>query len=262
VAQASIGVEVAGNSQYVWRGLTLTNRPVLQPALLFNAPLGPSRFTIGVSPNFELGQYDGATDISMNGGTSSFDLTELDYFARVGADAGVIRLSGGINGLYYPDGITWGGQPELTNTIELMGRAELNVPLHPQVQLWYDIDKVQGLFLEAGLGHRFHLSSLVGLHLDAVAGFSAGQERNPQQPAENFWFRNSGFTHARFSAALPIRLGAFELIPNAHFQVNNDPFTKWTKRDAASASGFNSESTKAWFGVTLGWSRGFGGAPR
>jgi len=261
-AQASIGMDLAFNSQYVWRGLTLTNNPVFQPALFFNAPLGPAGFSVGVSPNIELGQYNGPTDISMNGGQGSFSVTELDYFANLGADVGILRVVGGVDGLYYPDGVTWGGQPKLTNTFEVNGRAELRIPLHPQVKLWYDIDKVNGLFYEASLGQHFPLGPIAGIQLDATAGFSAGQEKNAQKPTENFWFKESGFTAARFSVAIPITLRAFRIVPSANFQVNEDPFTKWTKGEPGTPSGFNSDDTKAWFGIMVSWSRGFGGAPR
>jgi len=264
-AQASLGIDAAFYSQYVWRGLTLTNNPVFQPAAYFNVPLGPAGFSIGVSPNTELGQYNGPNDISMNGGTGSFSVTELDYFAKLGTDVGVLRVVGGVNGLYYPDGLYWGGQtaqPELSNTFEINGRAQLRIPLNPQVALWYDIDKVKGLYYEAGLGQHFQLGAIAGLQLDAIAGFSAGQEKNPQEPTENWWFKESGFTAARFSVSVPLTVRQFRIVPSVNFQVNDDPFTKWTKGEPGSPTGFNSDGSKAWFGTMFSWSRGFGGAPR
>ena len=264
-AQASLGLDAAFYSQYVWRGLTMTNNPVFQPAAYFNVPLGPAGFSVGVSPNIELGQYNGPNDISMNGGTGSFSVTELDYFAKVGTDLGILRVVGGVNGLYYPDGLYWGGktaQPELSNTFEINGRAQLRIPLNPQVTLWYDIDKVKGLYYEAGLGQHFPLGPIAALKLDAIAGFSAGQEKNAQKPNENWWFKESGFTAARFTVSLPVTVRAFQIIPSVNFQVNEDPFTKWTKGEPGTPTGFNSDGSKAWFGIMFSWSRGFGGAPR
>jgi hypothetical protein len=66
-AQVTIGADAALNSAYNWRGLSLTNKPVIQPDLWLSA----YGFTAGVWANIEPTKYDGATDISETGGRAA-----------------------------------------------------------------------------------------------------------------------------------------------------------------------------------------------
>jgi hypothetical protein len=65
-AQATLGADLDLFSSYVWRGLALTNKPVAQPALYLTFPVGNAEVIAGGWANIELGQYDGADDLSEN----------------------------------------------------------------------------------------------------------------------------------------------------------------------------------------------------
>src|SRR3977135_3192694 len=75
-AQVTVGADLGAFSSYVWRGITYTNKFVLQPDAYLTFPTGPASFTAGGWFNIEPGKYDGPTDLSEGGGASSFDVAE------------------------------------------------------------------------------------------------------------------------------------------------------------------------------------------
>jgi hypothetical protein len=76
-----VGADLGIYSAYVWRGLSLTNRPVLQPDLWLSLPVGGNgSITVGGWSSIDIGKYDNPTkDISEGGGNAGPDLTELTY---------------------------------------------------------------------------------------------------------------------------------------------------------------------------------------
>jgi Bacterial protein of unknown function (Gcw_chp) len=250
-AQATIGADLDLFSSYVWRGLSLTNKPVAQPALYVTFPVGNAEITAGGWANIELGQYDGSDDISQSLGASSFDLTEFDPYAEVSFPVGQATLTGGVTGYVYPNDF---GLTEDANTVEIYGKVGLDVPLSPELSVYYDVDKISGTYIEGGVSHSLALGEKISLDLGALAGFNAGQGI-PDDPDESFNFEDDGFTHLDLSAGLPFAAGAFSITPVVHVQVNGDNATKVT-----SPSDLD-EDVKLWGGVSLSWSRTLGEAP-
>ena len=254
-AQATFGVDLDLFSSYVWRGLTLTNKPVAEPGLWVSFPAGNASITAGGWANIDLGKYDDASDISESGGTSAFNLAEFDPYAEVSFPVGNATLTGGVTGYIYPN-----DEPGLTsdfNTWEIYGKAGLDVPLSPELSIYYDIDKIKGAYIEGNISHSLAASEKVSIDLGATAGFSAGQDDDlddlgtPQ--ADFFNFAENGFTHLDLSAGVPFTAGVFSITPVIHFVINGDELTKITSFDET--TGFpNSNDTKLWGGVSLSWS--------
>jgi hypothetical protein len=255
-AQAEIGADVGLFSSYVWRGLSLTNKPVMQPAVWASIPAGNASITLGVWSSFDLGKYDDPNDdISESGGTSSFNLAEYDPYAEVSFTVGKATLTGGGTAYIYPNDA---GLTDELNTVELYAKAALDAPLSPGLALYYDVDKVDGAYFEASLGYAIPASETVSVELGATAGFSAGQSADldaagdPQ--ADFFNFQDDGFTHLDISVGVPFAAGAFSITPVVHFIVANDDFTKVTSPTELS-------DTKLWGGVSIGWSKPLGAEP-
>jgi hypothetical protein len=99
-AQTTLGADASVFSSYVWRGLSLTNKPVLQPDLYVTFPAGKASVTVGGWANIDLGKYDDPEDdISESGGLSSFNFAEFDPWAEVSFPVGEkTTLTGGISG--------------------------------------------------------------------------------------------------------------------------------------------------------------------
>ena len=262
-AQVTVGADLGAFSSYVWRGITYTNKFVLQPDAYLTFPTGPATFTAGGWFNIEPGKYDGATDISEGGGASSFDVAEFDWWGEFNYPYQKVNFTLGATGYYFPNDA---GFTSDFNTIELYGKAALSVPLNPKLAAWYDVDKVKGLYVEGSVSHSIQpKDQKFSVVLGALAGFNSGQDANldaagfPQ--ADFFNFADDGFTHLDLSAAVPFSAGPLSFNPAIHFVITGDDATKFTKRDPTSLTGFNSKDVKLWGGVTISWSKALGAAP-
>ena len=84
-AQAEVGAQLDLFSSYVWRGVTLTNKPVAQPDVWVSFPAGSASITVGGWANIDIGKYDDPdNDISESGGLSAFNFAEFNPYAEVG----------------------------------------------------------------------------------------------------------------------------------------------------------------------------------
>ena len=89
-AQATVGADLGLFSSYVWRGLSLTNKPVAQPDLLRDLPggqgvdharaAGPTSTWASTTMRID--------DISESGGASAFNFAEFDPWAEISFPVG------------------------------------------------------------------------------------------------------------------------------------------------------------------------------
>jgi uncharacterized protein Gcw-chp len=256
-AQTEIGADLGLFSSYVWRGLSLTNKPVAQPAVWVSVPAGNASVTLGVWSTIDLGKYDDPNDdISESGGTSSFNLAEYDPYAEVSFTVGKATLTAGGTAYRYPNNLdngSNGGFNSDLNTVEIYGKASLDTPLSPGIAIYYDVDKVKGAYFEGSLGYSLAASEKVSVDLGATAGFNAGQGVSANDPSFNF--ADDGFTHLDLSAGVPFTAGALSITPVLHLVITGDDATKFASPSNTDAG------AKVWGGVTLSWSKALGATP-
>lgn len=262
-AQAEVGADLSLFSSYVWRGLSLTNKPVAQPAVWLSVPAGNASITFGGWASIDLGKYDDVDDdISESGAISGFNFAEFDPYAEVAFPVGKASLTLGATGYIYPND---GDSPDVANdfalltsdnnTLELYGKAAFDVPLAPEFSVYYDVDKIKGAYFEGSVGHEVPLNENVALSLRGLVGFSAGQGiTDDPQSDESDNFDDDGFTHADLSAEVPFTAGVFSIAPTLHLIINGDDRVKLTSPTSDS-------DVKVWGGVTISWSRLLGEAP-
>jgi uncharacterized protein (TIGR02001 family) len=254
VTAQTVGADLSVFSSYVWRGLSLTNKPVAQPDIYVTIPAGQASITLGGWANIDLGKYDDpSNDISESGGSSAFNFAEFDPWAEVSFPVGAkTTLTAGTTAYIYPNNA---GLTSDFNTVEVYAKAAFAVPLNPKLAVWYDVDKVDGAYFEASVSHSVPLGEKNSLTLGALAGFSAGQGSNPDAngvpQAEFFNFVDDGFAHADFSVGLPLTAGVFSITPVMHVHFCSDENTKITSPTSTS-------DAKLWGGVTISWSKAYG----
>jgi len=252
-AQARVGADMGILSSYVWRGLSLTNKPVAQPDLYLTFPAGKAAVTIGGWANIDLGKYDDpGSDFSESGGLSALDVAEVDPWMEVSVPAGKVVLTGGALLYLFPNdaGFTSG-----SNTVELYAKAALDAPLSPKLAVWYDVDKVNGAYMEASVAHSVTLGAANSLSLGALAGFNAGQSLPDGPGATDLAsFHDDGFTHLDLSAGVPLAAGALAITPAVHVVIGGDEFTRTT-------SPGRTHDVKLWGGASVSWSRALGRGP-
>ena len=248
-AQAEVGAQLDLFSAYVWRGVTYTNKPVAQPDVWISFPAGNASITAGGWANVELGKYDDPDDdLSESGGLSAFNVAEFNPYAEVSFSAGKAALTGGVIGYLFPndlDDAPNGGLDSESNTWEVYGTVGFDLPLAPELSVYYDFDKVQGVYVEGGVSHSVPLGESHTLDLGGLVGLNLGQGFS--EDAESFNFDDHGLTHLDFSAGVPLTAGAFSITPLLHLQVSADDATKFH-----SPSGDGSD-VKLWGGVSIGW---------
>ena len=253
-AQTTVGWDAALFSSYVWRGVTYTNKPVLQPDLYLTFPLGKASFTAGGWANIDLAKYDGSSDLSESGGSSAFNVAEFDWWGEFGIPVGKAALTAGATGYIYPNSasscVSGPCYTKASNTLEVYGKVALDVPLSPKVSAYYDVDKVKGLYVEGSISHGFPVGPKT-LTLGALAGWTGGQEFSTSD--KSFNFADNGLTHVDLSASMSFSAGSLSITPSVHGVITSDDATKVTKPNALD-TGF-----KVWGGVTLSWSKAFGG---
>jgi uncharacterized protein Gcw-chp len=255
-AQAILGVDLDLFSSYVWRGISLTNKPVAQPALYVSFPAGNAEVSVGGWASIDLGKYDDlADDISESGGSSGFNFAEFDPYGEISFPVGKATLTGGVTAYIYPNDENAPNDFFLltsdANTVAIYGKVGLDAPLSPELSVYYDVDKIKGAYIEGALSHSLPLSEKASLDLGALAGLSAGQGVS-DDPEESANFVDDGFTHLDLSAGIPFTAGAFSLTPVLHLQINGDEITKIT-----SPSNLDKD-VKVWGGVSISWSRALG----
>jgi hypothetical protein len=252
-AQTEIGAQLDLFSAYVWRGLSLTNKPVAQPDVYISFPAGNASITAGGWANIELGKYDDPeNDISESGGLSAFNLAEFNPYAEVSFSTGKTSLTGGIIGYIYPNDLDdapndGAALDSDANTWEVYGTVGFDVPLAPEFSLYYDIDKIKGAYLEGSVSHSLPLGEAHTLDLGGLIGFNAGQGIGDDLD-ESFNFEDNGLTHVDLSAGVPLTAGIFSITPVIHFQINGDEFTKFHSPDS------DGSDVKLWGGVSISWS--------
>jgi len=258
-AQVTVGADVGVFSDYVWRGITYTNKLVLQPDAYLTFPTGPATFTAGGWFNIEPGKYDGASDISEGGGESSLDVTEFDWWGEFNYPYQKANFTLGATGYVYPNDF---GLTKDANTVEIYGKVGLSVPLNPKIAMWYDVDKIKGAYFEGSVSHTIQPKDQpFSVVLGALAGLNEGQGI-PSDPnsTESFNFNDNGFTHLDLSVAVPFSTGPFSISPAVHVVITGDEATKFDKFDVSTGT-LNSKDVKVWFGGTISWSKTLGEAP-
>jgi hypothetical protein len=256
VAQVTTAADAGLVNAYVFRGVTLTNRFVVQPDASVTVGAGGGSLLFTGWANIDAGRYDNpATDISEAGGQSSLKVTEIDLVSEYTHPL-VSKLNGTVGGIAYlypngPNSVSPGLFTNAVNrTAEIYGKLLLvGVPLSPRVQLWYDVVKVKGAYIETAVTQTLPTGS-VPVTLGALAGFSAGQGINASDPSQVANFSGNGLTHVDLSAAAGIAAGPVTLSPTVHFYLLKDAFTKVTEPGVT-------HDVKLTAGVTLSWSKAF-----
>ena len=261
----TVGADLALNSRYMFWGLTLSNKPVWQPDVWVSA----HGFTFGVWGNFEFSKQSTSSSSDYTTGGDRSGNTEVDYWLeyalpteQVAAKLGIIRWTynrdntGSLSPYATQDafpGLDNG--PDIDST-EIYGAITWsNVPLSPNLTLYYDADIYQGLFGWVSVTKEFPVGSHA-ISTQLLVGFSQGESNTGHKDIP--LYVDEGLTHVDLAASLPLTAGATSITPNLHVQYAID--------DAAKVSGYDNRTgeyrTDDWVvtaGVTFAWSWGLGG---
>ncbi len=247
--QVVLASDAGAFNNYTWRGVTLTNKFVLQPDAYLTIPAGGGAAVFGAWGNIDAGRYDDPVrDLSEGGGAAGFDATEIDIWAEYGHPVGS-KLTGTVGGLLYLFPNSAGLTNEVNRTFEIYGKLQATgLPLVPKVAAFYDVAKVNGLYLETSVAQTLAAIRGFPITFGALAGWSAGQAVNDGDPGEIANFGSDGLTHLDFSATGALAAGPVTIAPTVHLVVPSNDFAQVTRPGVT-------HDVKGWAGLTLSWSK-------
>ena len=146
-----VDAELALNSKYVWRGMRVTDDPVLQPGIS-GSLMG---LGFGLWGNMDL------TDVN----EQDMEFNEIDYSLSYGMSFPFLSFEAGL--IYYD--FPSGGEA----TTELYVSAAASVLFSPHIAIYQDIDEIKGAYWELGASHGVPLSPGLDLVLDASLGLGS-----------------------------------------------------------------------------------------
>mgnify|MGYP001347413066 FL=1 len=257
-AQVELGAGTAVNSQYVWRGLTITNSLVVQPDVSVSLTRGATGVSLGGWWNVEPSLRTGANDLSQTGGVRT-GIAEMDLWAEATHSLGPVGLTAGF--IAYRYNAANDGIDDTYNTEEAYAKVGWDAaPASPTLGVWFDVGKVHGAYLEGAVSHEISVLPNLSLTWVATAGYSLGQEQHDADD-EFYNFAQRGLTHVDLGVSASLTLGAVEISPALHVQLNQlNPDGQNTGITGASAADAG-RASKIWFGVRLGWAATFGERP-
>lgn len=130
----TVSFDVGSFNRYIWRGLILTDGPVLQPALT----VGRGAWSVNVWGNLDLDE--------VNGNGSQFN--ELDITFGWEKTSGPYNFSTGLINYNFPN-------TAVVTTTELYAGAGFDVPMQPAVTAFFDVEEAQGIYLTFDIAHAF-----------------------------------------------------------------------------------------------------------
>lgn len=246
-AQVFAGVDAAAAAPYVWRGVTRANGWVGQAGGHVAVRIAGAFVSAGAWRLYELGGA-GGQDLTMLG-PGRAGLAETDTWAQLTRAWGNVHTSLGFIQYDYRG-------PGLGATGELYGSLRLaSKYLTPSMSVWYDVDRVEGAYLEVSgtipLFANPLLQPFAAVFVRGLVGYSLGQEADASRPGEAARFASGGSTHVDLSLSAsftitPLAIPAtFEL--EGHLQFNQDALTRLT----SAAPGDADRRLKLWFGSAV-----------
>jgi len=192
----TVGVDVGVFSKYVWRGLILTDDPVLQPSLT----VGYKGLGLNVWAN---------TDLTDANGTPG-EVNELDYTLDYSFSVKKVDFSVGVIQYTFPH---TGFEP----TTEIFGTAAMDILLAPTVKIYWDTDEVGGVYGTVGISHSFPLGEVRGISPGLDLSGSIGYATSGWNEGY-YGVKSSGFVDLLLTAGVPIPIdGHLSITPYIGF---------------------------------------------
>ncbi|MBL0937540.1 MAG: hypothetical protein IBJ03_01525 [Gemmatimonadaceae bacterium] len=242
MAQPTVTADAMMASGFVWRGIHFTNRPVVQGDVYLTQTVRKATLTAGAWINAEPADYRAADAVRMLApGHHGPALTAIAPWIDATVQTGRVSLTGGATMYRYPKKT---GFAEGYNTTELYAKATAGGALAPRVQVWWDVQKVRGAYVETAIAHTFNAG--IPLVSSLTAGWSAGQEARGTQTA---YFVRSGLAALDGALGVPLTRGHFTISPSVHAVLANDAATQLV------TPGDPMRRTKLWWSLGGTWTR-------
>lgn len=148
VAQPQMTFEAAGLTHYLDRGELIGDDPVLQAQI----DVDVNGLTFNIWGNVDL------TDAN----DRLLEVTETQLSLGYGFELHPLNLAVGVTQYLFPD---------QEGTREVFAHAALAAPLNPAVGIYYDFDRVEGAYIDAGIHYEARLAASTALEMRVALGY-------------------------------------------------------------------------------------------
>ena len=152
LAAVEVRYEAGLFSRYVWRGITLTEGPVLQPSV-----------TIAHDSGISLELW-GNVDLSDDNDTQ-WKLNETRIVFDYSRQLGGVELGAGLVEYLFPN-------TPFPGTREVYLRLGIEALVSPELEIYYDFDEIDGAYARVALTYRHQLGPVWSFALEASAGYA------------------------------------------------------------------------------------------
>lgn len=182
----AVNVEAGTYSQYIWRGMVVTNGPVLQTS----STVSDRGYHLNVFTNLDLG--------SVNQRRGKF--SEVDYDAGYDRLLEKATLSAGLIHYTFPN-------TQAASTTELYAGAALAAPLHPSAKVYVDVGAIDGTYATFDISHALALPK-PGRGMTWSADFTAGLGAGSRGFGKGYYgVEHAGFADFHSGISLPVGIG-------------------------------------------------------
>ena len=234
-AQVSARFDLATSNRYVWHGLSRAAGVVLQPSLAVGYRLRGFTLSSGLARHYELDRV--SPDELSELGNSNGHLGEDDLWLQADLAVGSVRLRSGLARYVFRGASPQSGGGALGNTTETyLALGAVTAYLNPQLEAWWDVDRVRGGFLRASANSPvfgWPIEPFFFVSLAGEIGLNLGQQPDPARPGDLANFSRRGLTHAGLGLDLLYRasqrpgVGSANLNLGLNAQLNLDDATRY-----------------------------------
>jgi hypothetical protein len=195
-AQA-LRMDLTGANRQVWRGVSRTSDWVGQLQLAAVIPLGPGAFAAGVFESRQIRETRPGNLTEVGQGRKG--LGERNWWLEYRRSVGILEIFAGATRFTFHGDPALGGRSPADNTTEISFGLQAKVAyLSPVLAAHLDVDRVDGLYLEASgavplLGWPY--PPPLNLYVDGSLGLNFGQGQNPNDIGQLAYYAGDGFTH-------------------------------------------------------------------
>jgi hypothetical protein len=184
-------------NRHLWRGINRTSDWVGQLQLAAVAPLGRGAFAVGVFESRQLRETRPGNLTEVGQGKKG--LGERNWWVEYRRPVGILEIFAGATRFTFHGDSQLGGRPPADNTTEISFGLQAKVAyLSPALAAHIDVDRVDGLYLEASaavplLGWPY--PPPLNLYVDGSFGLNLGQGPDARDVGELAHYAGDGFTH-------------------------------------------------------------------
>jgi hypothetical protein len=193
----AVSAQIDLASRYIWRGFDLLpdNHAAVQPSVNFD--LGNGGFSLSIWSSFALAQrdtfkYSDEIDVAF-----SYTFKTRDGW---GLTAGFIHY-----GYWFADNFKF---KENTSQEVYVTVAKTDLPLSPQLSVYYDFNLGSGLYVTLGGSHELKMNDKISLEVGALIGFNS-----------RYYIDATGFSDIDLYARLPLTMGRLTLAPSLNVMI-------------------------------------------